>query len=275
MSPCGLQYEGPATGRGPLHDLDILRPAAAPCQTPPSTGWTPTMNDRFRCITARLAGRRLRPADRWRRAPPRLDPSSSPRWPPKKPAAPAATPAATSSATAATAGDSSRSTTAGTRSPSLPAAMNPGENADYAAGMISGLLLAYGGNVHRALSAYNAGSPGRRPGPRRNGRGGRAPRLRGLRPAALRTADRAPPRTARRIRAGSQMRRPRNRPGSSLTKRPSPRSRTLSPSWVRSQSQAQAMPSLPPPRSPRCSLSRTSQQVDRLRRPARPADDDN
>lgn len=38
-------------------------------------------------------------------------------------------------------------------------AMDPGENADYAAGMISGLLARYGGNVHQALSAYNAGSP--------------------------------------------------------------------------------------------------------------------
>ncbi len=40
-----------------------------------------------------------------------------------------------------------------------PGAMNPGQNADYAAGMLSGLLSRYGGNVHRALSAYNAGSP--------------------------------------------------------------------------------------------------------------------
>ena len=40
-----------------------------------------------------------------------------------------------------------------------PAAMDPAQNADYAAGMISGLLSRYGGNVHRALSAYNAGSP--------------------------------------------------------------------------------------------------------------------
>ncbi|HEY8297376.1 MAG TPA: transglycosylase SLT domain-containing protein [Candidatus Baltobacteraceae bacterium] len=39
------------------------------------------------------------------------------------------------------------------------AAMNAGRNADYAAGMLSGLLARYGGNVHRALSAYNAGSP--------------------------------------------------------------------------------------------------------------------
>jgi hypothetical protein len=38
-------------------------------------------------------------------------------------------------------------------------AMDPAENADYAAGMISGLLKRYGGNVHEALSAYNAGSP--------------------------------------------------------------------------------------------------------------------
>jgi hypothetical protein len=42
---------------------------------------------------------------------------------------------------------------------STPAAMDPGQNADYAAGMISGLLKRYGGDVHEALSAYNAGSP--------------------------------------------------------------------------------------------------------------------
>ena len=39
------------------------------------------------------------------------------------------------------------------------AAMNPAKNADYAAGMISSLLKQYGGDVHKALSAYNAGSP--------------------------------------------------------------------------------------------------------------------
>lgn len=39
------------------------------------------------------------------------------------------------------------------------AAMNPQANADYAAGMISGLLKRYGGDVHKALSAYNAGDP--------------------------------------------------------------------------------------------------------------------
>lgn len=38
-------------------------------------------------------------------------------------------------------------------------AMEPDANADYAAGMISGLLKRYGGDVHKALSAYNAGSP--------------------------------------------------------------------------------------------------------------------
>ena len=42
------------------------------------------------------------------------------------------------------------------------AAMDPGKNADYAAGMIAGLLKQYGGNVHKALSAYNAGSPNAR-----------------------------------------------------------------------------------------------------------------
>lgn len=42
---------------------------------------------------------------------------------------------------------------------STPAAMDPAQNADYAAGMISGLLKRYGGDVHEALSAYNAGSP--------------------------------------------------------------------------------------------------------------------
>ncbi|MEO6834616.1 MAG: transglycosylase SLT domain-containing protein [Candidatus Tumulicola sp.] len=40
-----------------------------------------------------------------------------------------------------------------------PAAMDPAQNADYAAGMLSGLLARYKGNVHQALSAYNAGSP--------------------------------------------------------------------------------------------------------------------
>ncbi|MBV8067354.1 MAG: transglycosylase SLT domain-containing protein [Candidatus Eremiobacteraeota bacterium] len=38
-------------------------------------------------------------------------------------------------------------------------ALDPAKNADYAAGMLSGLLERYGGNVHDALSAYNAGSP--------------------------------------------------------------------------------------------------------------------
>lgn len=38
-------------------------------------------------------------------------------------------------------------------------AMNPDRNADYAAGMLAGLLKQYGGNVREALSAYNAGSP--------------------------------------------------------------------------------------------------------------------
>lgn len=40
-----------------------------------------------------------------------------------------------------------------------PEAMDPQDNADYAAGMISGLLKRYGGNVHEALSAYNSGDP--------------------------------------------------------------------------------------------------------------------
>lgn len=39
------------------------------------------------------------------------------------------------------------------------AAMDPQSNADYAAGMLSGLLSRYGGDVHAALSAYNSGSP--------------------------------------------------------------------------------------------------------------------
>ena len=42
---------------------------------------------------------------------------------------------------------------------SSAAAMDPSQNADYAAGLLSGLLQKYGGNVHAALSAYNAGSP--------------------------------------------------------------------------------------------------------------------
>ncbi len=40
-----------------------------------------------------------------------------------------------------------------------PGAMDPAQNADYAAHMIAGLLKQYGGNVHEALSAYNSGSP--------------------------------------------------------------------------------------------------------------------
>jgi transglycosylase-like protein with SLT domain len=39
------------------------------------------------------------------------------------------------------------------------AAMDPAKNADYAAGMLSGLLTRYGGDAKAALSAYNAGSP--------------------------------------------------------------------------------------------------------------------
>ncbi len=42
---------------------------------------------------------------------------------------------------------------------STAGAMDPAQNADYAAGMISGLVKRYGGNLHEALSAYNAGSP--------------------------------------------------------------------------------------------------------------------
>ncbi len=40
-----------------------------------------------------------------------------------------------------------------------PAAMDPAKNADYAAGMIASNLDRYGGDVHKALSAYNTGSP--------------------------------------------------------------------------------------------------------------------
>ncbi|HEX3367956.1 MAG TPA: transglycosylase SLT domain-containing protein [Candidatus Cybelea sp.] len=40
-----------------------------------------------------------------------------------------------------------------------PAAMDPASNANYAAGMLAGLLKRYGGNVREALSAYNSGSP--------------------------------------------------------------------------------------------------------------------
>lgn len=39
------------------------------------------------------------------------------------------------------------------------ASMDPGANADYAAGLLASLLQRYGGNVHKALSAYNAGNP--------------------------------------------------------------------------------------------------------------------
>jgi hypothetical protein len=40
-----------------------------------------------------------------------------------------------------------------------PAAGDPAANADYAAGLLSGLLRQFGGDVRSALSAYNAGSP--------------------------------------------------------------------------------------------------------------------
>jgi len=43
------------------------------------------------------------------------------------------------------------------------AAMDPAKNADYAAGMLSGLLDQYGGNLRSALSAYNSGSAGGAP----------------------------------------------------------------------------------------------------------------
>ncbi|MGZ3509122.1 MAG: transglycosylase SLT domain-containing protein [Vulcanimicrobiaceae bacterium] len=42
---------------------------------------------------------------------------------------------------------------------STAAAMDPARNAEYAAGMLSGLISRYGGNIRKALSAYNAGSP--------------------------------------------------------------------------------------------------------------------
>jgi hypothetical protein len=40
-----------------------------------------------------------------------------------------------------------------------PAAMQPAQNAEYAAGLLSNLIAQNGGNVRAALSAYNAGSP--------------------------------------------------------------------------------------------------------------------
>lgn len=39
------------------------------------------------------------------------------------------------------------------------AAMDPAQNADYAAGLLEHNLRRYGGDVHAALSAYNAGTP--------------------------------------------------------------------------------------------------------------------
>ena len=38
-------------------------------------------------------------------------------------------------------------------------AMDPAQNADYAAGMLAALLKRYGGDVRKALSAYNTGNP--------------------------------------------------------------------------------------------------------------------
>jgi Transglycosylase SLT domain len=40
-----------------------------------------------------------------------------------------------------------------------PQALDPSSNAEYAAGMLSGSLNRYGGNVREALSAYNTGKP--------------------------------------------------------------------------------------------------------------------
>jgi Transglycosylase SLT domain len=40
-----------------------------------------------------------------------------------------------------------------------PGAMDPAQNADYAAGLLESNLDRYGGDVRAALSAYNAGSP--------------------------------------------------------------------------------------------------------------------
>ncbi|HWT04204.1 MAG TPA: transglycosylase SLT domain-containing protein, partial [Xanthomonadales bacterium] len=40
-----------------------------------------------------------------------------------------------------------------------PAAMDPGSNAEYAAGMLESNLHRFGGDVRAALSAYNSGSP--------------------------------------------------------------------------------------------------------------------
>lgn len=52
------------------------------------------------------------------------------------------------------------------------AAMNPAKNADYAAGMLHDLLAQNDGDAHRALSAYNAGSPTARGTTTRWGDGG-------------------------------------------------------------------------------------------------------
>jgi hypothetical protein len=40
----------------------------------------------------------------------------------------------------------------------IPDAMDPGKNAEFAAGMLAGLLAQYGGDWHEALSAYNDGT---------------------------------------------------------------------------------------------------------------------
>ncbi len=42
---------------------------------------------------------------------------------------------------------------------STAAAMDPQQNADYAASMLSSLITSNGGDIHAALSAYNSGSP--------------------------------------------------------------------------------------------------------------------
>jgi hypothetical protein len=47
---------------------------------------------------------------------------------------------------------------------STPQAMNPAVNAEYAATMMQDLLAKYGGDIHKALSSYNAGGKGNRCG---------------------------------------------------------------------------------------------------------------
>jgi hypothetical protein len=153
------QHEAPPTRAGPPRTIAILRPGVAPCQTPLRRDRKAAMS--IDPTASRLAGQGVAYAPQIAGAAQRygLDPDLL--------AAVAAqeTGGPDSNAGRNVVGDGGHGrgvfqiddrwhSFANT-----PAAMDPAQNADYAAGMLSGLLKRYGGNVREALSAYNAGSP--------------------------------------------------------------------------------------------------------------------